>query len=313
MTETPTYRTPGPNFLTVIGAFLALVVFLLIIFIPAYTDSTPTDKIGLSYGGGPFEAKKFQRIVNPASGRFINGWFDKLFLYPTTQRNYIVSKSGHEGDREGPDFVQATSKDGIPIDFEVAVYFKLNTDVIRQFHEQIGLKYAAWEDDGWDRMLNDYVRQQIEETLQEASRGHSAETLYSDQKTLDSLSRTLGPIINRRILDKAGGNYFCNPDWVSGQHCGDFTFTVKKADIANDEVKAAFAARRQSEIAIETERNKVEQARQQARAIRELQNALASRGYLYVLLEAIKAGSIQFWVLPDDGNFTFPVPSRTER
>lgn len=290
-------------------------VFVLfsILTAPIYTDFTPTDRIGLSYGGGPLEARRFQRIVQPASGRFVNGWGDRLFLYPTTQRNYIVSKSEGEGDRAGVDFIQATSRDSIPIDFEIAVYFKLNTDEIQQFHEQLGLKYGAWEEDGWSKLLNDYIRQQAEESLQSEARRYTAEALYADQKTLETLSKELGPVINRRIISKAGGNYFCNPDWTSGTECGDFTFTVKKADIANDAVKAAFAARRESEIAIQTEQNKVRQAQQQARAIRTLQAALKDQGYLYVLLEAIKKGVIDFWVLPDDAKgLTLQTPQRQQ-
>lgn len=295
-----------------LGAVGVVVVLTLLLF-PFYTDSTQTAEIGLSYGGGPFEAKKFQRVVQPASGRFINGWWDKLYKYPTTQRNYIISKLETEGDRHGKDWITTISKDGIPIDFEIAVYFKLNTDVIKQFHEQIGLKYGADGDEGWDRMLNDYVRQQIEETVQNESRRFSAEAMYSDQGTLDTLSKTIGPIVNQRILAKAGGNYFCNPDWTPGKHCGDFTVTIKKADIANDEVKAAFAKRREAEIAIQTERNKVEQARQQAEAIRVLNRELQRSGnsYLYVLLEAIKSGKIDFWVLPSDSKgLTLQAPQR---
>lgn len=306
--QDPWYERPGcaiPFF----GGIL--VIILLLLTIPFYTDITPADHIGLSYGGGPFEGRKFQGIYNPGHSRFINGWGDRLFLYPVTQRTYIVSKSEGEGDRAGVDFIQATSKDSIPIDLEVAVYFKLNTDEIRRFHEQLGFKYHAWEDSGWDALLNDYIRQQVEESLQSEARRYTAETLYADQATLEQLSRELGPVINRRIITKAGGNYFCNPDWSSGQECGDFTFTVKKADIANEEVKAAFAKRRESEIAIETERNKVQQAQQQARAIRVLRDALRSgQSYFYVLLEAIKSGKVDFWILPSDGKLVLPTPQR---
>ncbi len=46
----------------------------------------------LSYGGGPFEGNKFQKIVRPSSGLVLNGLFDKWYTYPVTQRNYIVSQ-----------------------------------------------------------------------------------------------------------------------------------------------------------------------------------------------------------------------------
>lgn len=303
--------------------FAVIAAILLVIGLIALLTGmkkTPADHIGLSYGGGPIEGNHYQQTVDPASGIFFNGLFDKLYLYPVTQRNYIVSKSEGEGDRNGVDFIQRPSKDGIPVDFEVATYFKLNTDEVQQFHEQIGLKYQAWTDEGWDRMLNDYIRQQIEESIKSEASRYSAEQLYSDADVLQEVGDKLGNTINQRVINKAGGNYFCQPTWTSGDECGDFTFTIKNVDIANEEVKNALAARRASEIAIGTEQNKVEQAKQQAEAIRVLQQALqlyagsssayVQLEYIKALMQAIKDGDIEFWVLPNNGNITVPGPQR---
>ena len=40
--------------------------------------------------------------------------------------------------------MQAPSKDRVQIEFQVAVYFKLNTDQLQPFHEQLGLQYKAY-------------------------------------------------------------------------------------------------------------------------------------------------------------------------
>ena len=56
--------------------------------------------VGISYGGGPFEAAHFQRIVKPGSSLFFNGWFDPLYLYPADTQNYIVSKTARSGSRD---------------------------------------------------------------------------------------------------------------------------------------------------------------------------------------------------------------------
>ncbi len=116
----------------------------------------PRDKIGLSYGGGLFEGAHFQGIKQPGSSLFFNGWGDSLYLYPVTQRSYIISRTQGEGDVQG--FVPAPSSDRIQVEFEVATYFKLNLSLIRRFHETIGLKYQAWTDYGWERMLSESFR-----------------------------------------------------------------------------------------------------------------------------------------------------------
>jgi hypothetical protein len=83
---------PRRGYVEVGAAVLAIV--LLIIFVAAFPfRKTPVDKIGLSYGGGPFEGEHFQSLVEPSHGLYFNGWADRLFLYPTTQRNYIISKN----------------------------------------------------------------------------------------------------------------------------------------------------------------------------------------------------------------------------
>src|SRR5688500_10662549 len=73
--------------LVVAGALVLIVAVTLL----GSVKKTPRDQIGISYGGGPIEGQHFQRVVNPGSNLFVNGFADKLYLYPVTQRNYIVS------------------------------------------------------------------------------------------------------------------------------------------------------------------------------------------------------------------------------
>ena len=71
-------------------------------FTPAFIGGlkkTPRNMIGISYGGGPFEAAHYQRIVQPGSGLFFNGFYDPLYLYPSDQVNYIISLSRESAQR----------------------------------------------------------------------------------------------------------------------------------------------------------------------------------------------------------------------
>lgn len=296
------------------GVFWAIVGIVGIVLLSTLLGSvkkTPRDQIGISYGGGPVEGQHFQRIVQPGSNLFVNGFADKLYLYPVTQRNYIISKRTDEGDVQGEDFVTAPSKDRIPIQFEAAAYFKLNTDKLRKFHEQIGLKYHAYTDDGWNRMLNNSFRQQIEFAFQREARKYEAADIYANSDVLTLIQQEVGTTLKENVNEVLGDEYFCGPTFVPEKTCPQFTFTIKGIDVPEG-VRAAFESNRTSEIQVRTKENEVAQRAQEAEAIRKLNEALASAGQNYVLLKAIESGKIDFWVIPQGQDLTLQTPGRTQ-
>ena len=132
-----------------------LLVVVALAFVPLFLSTlkkTPRNMVGISYGGGPFEAAHFQKIVKPGSGLFFNGFFDPLYLYPADTQSYIVTKVPSQGSTKGPDSIIAPSRDRVQIEYQVAVYFRLNIDRLRAFHEQLGLQYNAFQPSGWKRL-----------------------------------------------------------------------------------------------------------------------------------------------------------------
>ncbi len=226
-----------------------------------------------------------------------------------TQRNYIISQNPAEGDRKEPDAVEAVTSDNVRVKYETFTGFRLNTDLIRQFHESLGLKFHAWSDDGWRELLDQTLRQVQENALQRMTRNYSAKDLRSNPGTLEAVQTAVSKDLNERIIGVLGGNYFCNTDWRAGTPCNDMQFIIKKVSVP-DAIATSYETNAQSLIDVQTAANKVKQADQQRQEIEKLNAALAQAGNQYVMLKAVESGKVTFWVLPSDNNLTITAPKQ---
>ena len=269
---------------------------------------TPRDRVGISYGGGPLESTHFQRIVQPGSHLFWNGIFDPLYLYPADQVNYIVSKQAGVGSQKSPDSIVAPTKDRVQVEYQVAVYFKLNVDALRAFHEQLGLRYRAYTTSGWNNLLRDTFRQQIENALQEETRRVEVADLFGNADLLVQIQERVQTTLSQRLTAALGQRFFCSPTFRPRATCGDPTFVIKRVDIPTSVAKA-FEDNRTSEIQVLTKENEVAQRQAEAQAIA----ALGLTGEQYVTLKAIEGGKISFWVLPGDTAVTLTTPSPSSK
>jgi hypothetical protein len=306
----PKRRRPRikPGFGIVAIAVVVIGLALVPLLGTAFTK-TPRDRIGVSYGGGPFEGASFQKVVQPGSGLFFNGFFDALYLYPSDQQAYIVTAVAPEGDQAGDTAeLVAPSADRVRITYQVAVYFRLNTDEIRAFHEQWGLKYEAYTEAGWNRLIRDTLRQQVENALQAETRRYEVAQIYGDADLLVQIQESVQDALLERLGAAMGRNYFCAPTFTPGGECDPPVFVIKRADVP-ESVSAAYERNRTSALDIVTRQNEVQQRIEEAKGIEALSAALAESGTAYVLLRAIESGDIDFWVLPSDGSVDLTAPS----
>jgi hypothetical protein len=280
-----------------------VVVILLLALMPAFISGlkkTPKNMIGISYGSGPIESAHFQRVVKPGSSLFFNGWFDNLYLYPSDQRNYIISQDAGTGDVQGSDAILAPTSDRVQLTYQLAVYFKLNTDLLRQFHEQLGLRYQAYTASGWNNMLRDTFRQNVENSVQEQTRRYTVAQLYGNAQSLADLQNAEQASLGRRLVAALGAPYFCSPTFEPGGPCDPPTFIVKQIDIPQT-VADAFVKERAAQV-------QVAQRKAEAEGIAELNRQLAIAGQNYVLLKAIESGKVTFWVVPSDSGLALTTP-----
>jgi hypothetical protein len=286
---------------------VALVVLaaLLLALAPTVLSSvrkTPRNMVGISYGGGPLEAAKFQKVVEPGSGLFLNGLFDRLYLYPSDTQAYIVSRTEGAGTVPEADSIVAPSQDHVQIEYEVAVYFKLNTDLLQDFHEDLGLQYSAYQPRGWRDLIRDTFRQQVEGAIQEDTREHDVADIYGNADSLTAIQSGVEDKLSARLIDTLGQPYFCAPTFRPGRECEPPRFVIKAIGIPEG-VATAFERNRIAQV-------EIEQRTAEAEAIEALNDALAAAGMPYVLLKAIESGKVDFWVLPSDGDVTLQVPDR---
>jgi hypothetical protein len=180
--------------------------------------STEPDQTALHYEGGSFSSKKYASIVGPSKKE----WFgpgDKTYLYPAGQRAYDAT--GGPGAEHTP--FTSSSKDSVELATPMSVTLSLKTDEksLRTFHEQIGIKYKAYANDGsddisngWISMLNFYVGQSLDATVDRVLAGYDWRQAYNDPavrvKIQDEVQKDLPTLVDSKMNAAGVGGYFDN-------------------------------------------------------------------------------------------------------
>lgn len=273
--------------LTALGAAAVFLLVMVGLVFGAW-KSTPVDKIGLHYSGGPIEGTKFQKVVDPGSGRRFLGFADTLILLPVTQRDYTASNA--EGADGGP--IVAPARGGVEMQFDVAAYFTLNTgdETVRSFYERVCVKFDCDTDDGWDEMLRVNFRGPIEQAIQQEIRGFTVDQLYAGVTNttapidedddavaiLEQVQNRISADLKENINTVLGGAYFCGPTFNRAEPdvCPDFEFQITSATPTSESVREAYATNAASAQAVIDAQNRARAAVEEANGRREAQAAL---------------------------------------
>lgn len=272
------------------------------------------NEVCVVYSGGTFEDKRFVKIMDPGQTKENIGWGSEQYCYRNDQRSYIAAaKEG--ADTKPVEVVGGGSGDSgsnvrLVVDYQL--YFKLNLEpkMLRKFHENIGVKTQGWTEDGWNAMLRDYFEPQIERSLEAAALQYGWDKLYSDEATRRAFQADTVQRLKGAIKEVVGDDYFCGPDYVAGGECGDFTFTVGKPQLANQDLIAAIESEETAKRQTQAQSEKNATAQSKLEIDRELIEMYGPQGAL--IAKAIESGKVTFYVLPDGSTVPVPAPAPKE-
>lgn len=294
----------------VIGGLIAAVIALIVLFSIFNFADTDANRIGLHYGGGVVEDKKFKSIIPPGSTNKLIGPGDTVYDYPIDQRSYIIG--GDAADTDNADEVTVVSKDNVRLGVRVQVYFTLNREkaVIQSFHERIGLKTDAYEERGWNRMLQAYFRPQIDRALAAVATNYTWAELYNNEAKKSAFQAAASTEFTRLLPAAVGGDYFCGPSYTGNNSCGELSFTIQKPTPLDKGIIDGLEAKQRAELAKATQEQKNQQVNVELQSVKQQVAMLGAQGYL--LKTAIESGKIQFMVIPQNGNVSIPVPTTAQ-
>jgi len=273
-------------------ALAASAVLVVAVSASGCSVSVPPDRTGLEYNAGPLSSTEFDDC---GDGRIWHGPGDKVFTYPIGQRTY---RFGEDGDT---DTMKVVSKDNLELTVEGVATFSLNgaCRTLRKFHEEIGLKYEAYEDDGWAEMLGVYIGAPLDRALDQVSKKYKWIDLYSNPEVKKSWEDEVGTAVAAQVNATAGDSYFCSPAYTDKGECGSFLLTLQQPT-PPENVRTSLAAAQQAVQDDQTQTNRNKQIKTELKALRDLVKVLGPNGA--ILYQAIKDGRVKVVPVPAGGN-----------
>ncbi|MET7459548.1 SPFH domain-containing protein [Nonomuraea sp. NPDC005501] len=261
------------------------------------------DQKGIVYDAGMFSDTTFQNCVEPGV-RDVSGWGDKGYVYPAGQRTFEFAADPNDpsGVRTKPAAeagpLTMWTKDPLEMRVSGVVTFSLTSDckTLRQFHEQIGLKYEADTDAGWKKLLSVYIGQPLDRALDAASKEFAWRDLtYLDPQAKQQWEAKVAEYMAQFLREQGGTAFF-----------DKFSVTLQQPQPPL-KVREAMAAVQQAKEENTAQKAKNEKARTELEAIKALKDVLGAQGA--VMWQAVKDGRIQI-IVSDSGQINV-TPNRT--
>ena len=285
-------RTRGPMRIAVLivaGIAVLCVLVVALAWLAAF-ERTSGGQVAVIRNGGPFDNNKIRGYLPEASSRTNIGLFSHAHKYPSQQRFYKISSNAQESDSGLVDRVQVPTSDGVNVDIEGTVYFRLNTEqsVLKDFDNKFGTrtfngKHPYDGDSGFANFLNTIIRPVIDNNLRKeigSVRGADVNpsiALVQNQGNPSKVSADQGQKANQRIAEvERSVNDGLEQDireQLGGDYLVDIRFTMNKA-VPPPEIQQAINRAQSAFAGVSQAQAKLRKAQIEARA-----NEVRQRGY----------------------------------
>jgi regulator of protease activity HflC (stomatin/prohibitin superfamily) len=287
--------------IAVAGGVLALVVLVLAISSLGTFKAVDPGHVCVVQEGGPLDGRSVSKVREPGEGVTSIGIFNKQRCFPATQRNYIISSDASVGDRQAVDVFHSPTADSVLVGVEGQALFQLNTApaVLKDFYRKFGVRtynglHPYDSDDGWSAFLAQTFRPVLDNALREEIGKYRCAQLNAacalvkgassgvdTGQNIAEVQTAIGQTLQQDLKQTLGGEYFQNVRFRLQQ----ITLSAK----VNDAVDEANAAKAQ----VSTAQYKVQVAKQNALAARELAKAYQTNPYagLIEFAKSLPAGS----------------------
>jgi len=175
--------------------------------------TTEPDQVGVRYEGSVFfpQDPSFKSCQVPGVQEFGDPG-DNVYPYPVGQRTF---KFSNDVGSEVPPLTASSPSPGggQPIEMGVSgtVTFTpnfANCDVLRSFHETIGIKYQAWTADGWNKMLSVYIKDVVDRAIDNEALKFDWVQLTSNAQAKADWETEVATQLPALIARQAGGDFF---------------------------------------------------------------------------------------------------------
>jgi regulator of protease activity HflC (stomatin/prohibitin superfamily) len=279
----------GVAVLVVAGVCVLGLLIVAVAWLAAF-ERTNGGQVAVIRNGGPLDNNKIRGTLPEASSRTNIGLFSHAHKYPSQQRFYKISSNAGESDSGLVDRVQVPTSDGVNVDIEGTVYFRLNTDpdVLKDFDNKFGTrtfngKHPYDGDEGFADFLNTIIRPVIDNNLRKeigSVRGADVNpsiALVQNQGDPSKVSADQGQKANQRIAEvEQAVNQGLEQDiqdQLGGDYLVDIRFTMNKA-VPPPEIQQAINHAQSAFAGVSQAQAKLRKAEIEAKA-----NEVRQRGY----------------------------------
>ena len=153
----------------VIGVSIIALVFLSVVSVVLWGHCTvPAGNVAVQYDqfrGGVLEEEFGEGL------HIMYPWIDTVEM-SVREEAYTMSADADSGDKLGHDAIQILSSEGLPVDLDITVRFKIISSSASNIYRNIGPDY-----------VNVLIRPTIEDTIRGVASTHTAAEIYGEQRT----------------------------------------------------------------------------------------------------------------------------------